>query len=196
MLLRCFPLCPSRHPVFPPSLSIEYALDGNPVTAWSTFSFFQKEEFITLDLGELKRVSSFNMFAAKLYGLDYFPANFQIQTSRDNINWLTVSSEQGYTSSFEPPYSDSWNFDNHSCRYIRVYITRAKTLLFFFRIAQIAEIEVYGCDVEAYVPQLAGEDSLPEDMRKKETKEILLGEVTVPVQGVPSVPGRPEVEFK
>jgi len=177
-----------------PFSAIEYVLDGNPVTAWSTFSFFQKEEFITLDLGELKRVSSFDMFAAKLYGLDFFPPNFQIQTSRDNINWLTISSEQGYTASFEPPYSDRWNFDNLSCRYIRIYITKAKTLLFLLHIAQIAEIEVSGCDLTADVPVVGGKSFLNEAEKVPTREKIATDQETgqLPL----TTPGKPVVKFK
>ena len=48
---------------------------------------------------------------------------------------------------FNRPISDSWDFKSLECRYIRVYISKTKSIFFFFKVAQIAEIEVYGCDI-------------------------------------------------
>jgi hypothetical protein len=181
---------------FLPFYSKDNAFDGNPMTTWSTFSFFKREEFITLDLGELKRINSVIMYASKLFGIDSFPTNFLIQVSRDNISWANVNTAQGYVPPIEYPYSDSWNLNNLACRYIRVYITKAKTLFFFFQVSQIAEIEVYGCDVEEYVPVLAEEDSSRKDGREEERSMGTADKTTDSNQKTPTVPGRPEISFE
>ena len=140
---------PRQHRVnYSPLYSKDNAVDGNPSTTWSTlFSFFKKDEFITLDLGEIKRISWFTMQAAStLFGTDYFPVNFTIEISSDTVTWDKISTEQGYAPPLQSTHSDSWDFKGLECRYIRVYITKAKNILFFFKMAQIAEIEVYGCN--------------------------------------------------
>jgi hypothetical protein len=181
---------------FLPLYSIDNAFDENPTTAWSTFSFFKREEFIMLDLGELKRISSFNMYASKLFGTDYFPTNFQIQVSRDNITWASVNTLQGYVPPIEYPYADSWNLNNLACRYIRVYITKAKKIFFFFQVAQIAEIEVYGCDGEDDVPVLAEGDSYLQADGEEGRSMRSVDKKTDYSKKAPTVPGRPEISFQ
>jgi len=178
-----------------PFSSAENVIDGNPLTAWSAFSFSGKDQFITLDLGEMKTLSSLTMYASKIFGTDFFPADFQIQVSRDNNTWAGINSEQGYTPPLQPPYKDTWDCDKLSCRYIRVYISKAKTLFFFFRVAQIAEIEVYGCDLEDTVPPMAGKDSvLKPGVKEREEGTPGSPELQRPI--TPSVPGKPAVRFK
>jgi hypothetical protein len=128
----------------PPFFAKEKLMDGDPRTFWSTIpSFSLKDEFVTLDFGEIKRVRWFNMYALDLFGIDFFPVNFNIQISRDNITWEELSTEEGYTPPLQPTPPDSWDFGSLECRYIRVYITKAKTLFFTFHMAQIAKIRVY-----------------------------------------------------
>ena len=121
-------------------------IDGNPLTVWSTSpSFFWKNEFITLDLGETKQINRFNMYAStNMFGIDYSPTNFRIETSMDNMNWKAIATENSYDS--QSVHDDSWDFKIPEAQYIRVYITKAKTF-FIFHLVQIAEIEVYGCDM-------------------------------------------------
>jgi len=181
----------------PPFFAKEKLMDGDPRTYWSTIpSFFLKEEFITLDLGEIKRVRWFNMYALDLFGIDFFPVNFKIQISRDNITWEEMSTEEDYTRPLQPTPSDSWDFGSLECRYIRVYITKAKTLFFIFHVAQIAEIRVYGCDLPEHII-FTGEDL---SVSKTEiTKEHAQEEkTTLPDadQRLPSTPGKPVVRFK
>ena len=155
-----------------------------------------KDQFITLDMGETKKLSGLNMYASKLFGTDFFPTDFQIQVSRDNVTWANINIEQGYTPPLQPPYNDNWSFDNLECRYLRINITKSKTLFFFFHLAQIAEIEVYGCNIENYVPLLAEENSFvmngqEDEINKKKGSDNLTGFT----KNVPSTPGKPVIKF-
>jgi hypothetical protein len=181
---------------FGPFFAKEKAVDGNPSTTWSTFvSFFKKDEFITLDLGEIKKLSGLNMFASKLFGTDFFPTNFQIEVSRDDITWEVVSTEYGYTPPVQPTNPDSWDFNSLECRYVRVNITRAKTLLFFLHIAQIAEIEVYGCDItNSFQPLTEGKFSVNDGKEEQRNKKSPVKPTDLS-PGKPSTPGRPTIIF-
>ncbi|MCK5255317.1 MAG: discoidin domain-containing protein, partial [Deltaproteobacteria bacterium] len=87
----------------------EKVIDGNPNTLWSTTpSLFLKNESITLDLGEIKKVSSVQMYASKtLFGMEFFPVNFGIQISHDNTAWEEISAEREYR--LKPVLYGSWD---------------------------------------------------------------------------------------
>ena len=185
---------------FLPFFSKDNAVDGDPSTTWSTlFSFFNKDEFITLDLGAIKKISWFSMQAAStLFGTDFFPVNFKLEISKDSVIWEEISTEQGYAPPIESTSSDSWDFKSIECRYIRVYISKAKTIFFFFKVAQIAEIEVYGCDISAADPTTLARGKQPSINEE--------GEEVSPHEGAekegdgshdrePSIPGKPVVTF-
>ncbi len=175
--------------------SAEDAVDGNPLTAWSAFSFAGKDQFITLDLGEIKNFSSLTMYASKMFGTDFFPRDFQIQISRDNNTWASIKNEQGYVPPLQPPYKDTWDFDELSCRYLRISITRAPMLFALFRVVQIAEIEVYGCDLEEAPPSMAEAASAGEPGEKGREKSRA-GSLKAKSSITPSTPGRPHVSFE
>ncbi len=161
-------------------------IDGDPLTIWSTFpSFFWKNQFITLDLGETKQINGFNMFASNMFGIDYLPTNFQIQISSDNINWKEVASEKGYD--IQSARDDSWDFNTPEAQYIRVYVTKAKTF-FIFHLVQIAEIEVYGCDVPEHTLVLLEENS----KGNYQNKQVNLADFDNPL---PTTPGKPVITF-
>ncbi len=171
-------------------------IDRDPLTVWSTLpSIFWKNEFITLDLGETKQLSGFDMYASKMFGIDFFPTNFQIQISKDTITWADMGSEKDYT--FQSAYSDSWEFNTPEARYIKVSITKAKTF-FIFYLVQIAEIEVYGCDMpEQTLALLEEEHVIKDEIFKVIDQEEKDAEKTLDInQGKPSVPGKPVVTFK
>ena len=176
-----------------PFFSKENAVDGNPSTAWSTLlSFFKKDEFITLDLGEIKRISWFSMQAASsLFGTDYFPVDFTIEVSNDNTTWQEISTEQGYAPPMQFTQSDSWDFQSLEYRYIRVYITKTKNVLFFFKIAQIAEIEVYGCGTTMNTPVLAQETAPPLTNVGSDLQES--GKQLDLEHMLPTLPGQPTI---
>jgi hypothetical protein len=193
------PIATTASSQFLPLFSKENAVDGNPSTTWSTlFSFFKKDEFITLDLGAIKRISWFTMQAAStLFGTDFFPVNFKLEISRDNMNWEEIRTEQSYVPPLKSSHPDTWDFKSLECRYIRVYISKAKTLFFFFKVAQIAEIEVYGCDSTAgQFPTLAHEQPLINEEREGVgTPERADKERDKDPDRQPSIPGRPVVTF-
>ena len=175
----------------------EKLMDGDPSTFWSTIpSFSLKDEFVTLDLGEIKRIRWFNMYALDLFGIDFFPVNFKIQISRDNITWEEMSAEEDYTPPLQPTPSDSWDFGSLECRYIRVYITEAKTLFFTFHLAQIAEIRVYGCDIPEHIIFTGENLSLSETEVTKEHAQEEKTTLPDADQRLPSTPGKPVVRFR
>ena len=161
-------------------------IDGNPLTVWSTSpSFFWKNEFITLDLGETKQINGFNMYASNMFGIDYLPTNFQIQISSDNINWKEIASEKGYD--IQSTHDDRWDFNTPEAQYIRVYVTKAKTF-FIFHLVQIAEIEVYGCDMPGHTLVLLEENSKGNYQNKK-ANLVSFDNL------LPTTPGKPVITF-
>jgi hypothetical protein len=178
-----------------PRYSTDNIIDGNPLTAWSAFSFVRKDQYITLDLGAMKRLSGLNMYASKMFGTDFFPTDFQIEISRDNSAWASVGKEWGYTPPFQPPYADEWEFGGINCRYVRITITKAKTLFLFLHLAQIAEIEVYGCDIEEAASLIAAE-ALPLSASREESSKVKLEDAPSARQEQLTAPGRPEVRFE
>jgi hypothetical protein len=175
----------------------ENAVDGNPSTTWSTvLSLFKKDEFITLDLGALKRISWFSMQAAStLFGTDFFPVNFKIEISKDNSVWEEISTEEGYAPPMQSTRMDSWDCKSIECRFIRVSISKTKSIFLFFKVAQIAEIEVYGCDISSgQLPALAHEDrSINEERGAVVVSEVSGKDRDTGSQ--PSIPGKPVVTF-
>lgn len=178
-----------------PRYSKKNAFDGNPLTAWSAFSLVKKDQFITLDLGEMKRLSGLNMYASRMFGTDFFPTDFGIEISRDNSTWASIGKEWGYTPPFQPPYADKWEFDGFDCRYLRINVTKSKTLFLFLHLAQIAEIELYGCDIEDDIPLITGQASAVSASQKKLDKIIIEDSIDTN-QGELTTPGKPEVRFE
>ncbi len=147
-------------------------------------------------MGEIKRLSWLCMYASKLFGTDFFPVNFKIEISSDSISWEELYIEKGYSLPLEPAHSDLWDFNSVECRYIRLSITKAKTLFLFFKVVQIAEIEVYGCDLLEEIPVMGEQGSLPESEKAQET---LQSEGSAPpddTRRLPSIPGKPVVDFE
>jgi len=178
---------------FSPFWSKYNAVDENPLTFWSTIpTIFPKNEFITLDLGNIKQMTRIDIHALKFFTSDFFPLDFSIQTSRDNINWNEVSIEKSYTLKSNP--FDSWELNHIQARYIRLYITKTK-LFFIFHLVQIAEIEVYGCDLsEQNLTSVEDKSSIKEGEVKDDIQEEK-GEVEELDQRPPSTPGRPVITF-
>jgi len=178
-----------------PRFSRNNALDGNPLTVWSAFSFVRKDQFITLDLGEMKRFTGLSLYASRMFGTDFFPSDFQIEVSRDNVAWASIGKEWGYTPPLQPPYSGRWVFDGIDCRYVRITITKSKTLFLFLHLAQIAEIEVHGCDLEEDTSLLVA-DVPAVSASQEASRRIKLEDAPGASQEKPTAPGRPEVRFE
>ena len=178
---------------FLPFREKDKAVDGNYLTFWSTPpSLYRKNEFITLDLGEIKQMSRIDMYALKFLTMDFFPVNFQIQLSSDNINWEEIRSEKNYT--LKSTHFDSWELNSLEARYLRVSITKAKTF-FIFYVAQIAEIEVYGCDIPEQNFAPLDDTASIKDAEPGDTLPEEGGEAAELDQAPPSVPGRPVITF-
>lgn len=162
------------------------AIDGNPFTVWSTSpSFFWENQFITLDFGEIKQINGFNMYASDMFGIDYLPTNFQIQISNDNLNWQEIASERGYD--VQSTHADSWDFNGTEARYVRLYATKAKTF-FIFHLVQIAELEVYGCDLHGLTLVLHDEMS----KGKSREEQVNLADSN---NRLLTTPGKPVITF-
>jgi hypothetical protein len=134
------------------------------------------------------------MYASSLFGIDVLPANIELQLSNDTINWETVN-RAALSSSLQPPYADSWQINNHPCRYIKVCITGRQSF-FFFQLARIAELEIYGCDQNTDLPGTA--------VNNASSETVVLDHQTRthqhrsrPIESIePGVPGKPLVTFK
>lgn len=122
------------------------AIDGDINTRWNAFMGIegnQKPQWISIDLGEKKCVSSVNMLfyqpSARLY-------NFEVQVSDDGNDYKKAGSfsskAQKTNESFE-----SFKFEPVNGRYVRIYFTSANatngTVLQYIG---VPEIEVYGSD--------------------------------------------------
>ncbi len=139
--------------------------------------------------------SLLNMYASQMFGTDFFPTDFQIEISRNNSTWASIGKEWGYTPPFQPSYSDKWAFDGIECRYVRIVITKSKTLFLFLHLAQIAEIEVHGCDIEYDIPLVIGE-GFAVNASQENSGRVILDEPISRSQGKITTPGRPEVRFE
>jgi len=166
--------------------------DEKYISFWSTAPTLSwQNEFITLDLGEIKQVSRVDMYASRFLFIEFFPINFQIEISRDNLNWESIITEKSYT--LKSANNNSWDMNSNEARYIRIYITKAKSF-FILYLAQIAEIKVYGCDISE-------QDQTPYDelpIKYGVIKDDNQGESCEAVeldQELPSVPGKPVITF-
>ena len=132
------------------------------------------------------------MYASKMFGIDYLPTNFQIQISRDNINWEEITNEKSYD--IQDTNADSWDLDNPEARYIKVSITKAKTF-FIFYLVQIAEIEVYGCDTPEQTLLQLEKDSLSNNKKPEENNKEETGNPQDFDNQSPTIPGKPVIAF-
>jgi hypothetical protein len=185
---------------FTPFWGKDNVADGDPLTFWSSFlAFYWGNESITLDLGEVKLIESVNMYATVFFNTCYFPVNFQIELSKNNIDWEELYTLRNYTP--KPAKSDSWNLNSYEGRYIKIYITKARIFFFFFYLTQIAEIEVYGYDLPEDQQSEKPDDTplvtpgKPDDGSKEEKEGETPGEEAGGVQGAPGIPGKPAIIF-
>ncbi len=93
------------------------------------------------------------------------------------------------------PYADKWDLIGIDCRYVRITITKSKTLFLFLHLAQIAEIEIHGCDIEENMPLITGESATLNTNREESERTIVEGSMNI-LQGIPTVPGKPAVRFE
>jgi len=134
------------------------------------------------------------MYALSLFGVDVLPANIELQLSNDNVNWETVN-KNVFSASLTPPYADSWQINNRPCRYIKVCITGRQSF-FFFQLARIAELEIYGCDQTADLP-VAEDNNASSETVVLDPPTRTQPHRSSPIESIaPGIPGKPLVTFK
>jgi hypothetical protein len=183
-----------------PFFSKENALDGDPSTLWSTpYRLFQREEFYTIDLGDIKNIGLLSMYASRIFGTDFFPSNFKIQASNDKISWVDMNTVQGYSTPLDQTSAGNWEYNNLSCRYIKVFISKCRSFLFFFRVAQISEIEIFGCDTTKQQPhRLFNEEGIVVNSQLRQaniTKKRAEHKTIDQYNETPTIPGKPIIKF-
>jgi hypothetical protein len=178
-----------------PFFGTDNLVDGNPQTTWSTLlSFFRKDAHVIIDMGSKKIITSLSMYASSLFGIDVLPSNIEVQLSNDTINWETVN-HNAFSTSLTPPYADRWQINNYPCRYIKVCITGRQSI-FFFQLARIAELSIYGCDQTADPPGAEANNESSETAALY-TQNRTQSDRTRPIASVvPGIPGKPLVTFK
>ncbi len=176
--------------------SDEKAVDGKPFTGWlSPLRRFLQEEYITLDLGEVKIINRIDIRSKRFAGRDLFPSDFTVQVSTDMQSWTDVVVVQDYT--LPAARTDSWTFDGAEARYVKLVATGLQKFMFFYYVTYITEIEVYGCaEPETPEPeslaatQSAGKADL---LLSKEAfdREVAARKGTVIEGTAPGRPGKP-----
>ncbi|MFC5406086.1 glycoside hydrolase domain-containing protein [Cohnella soli] len=98
-------------------------------------------EWVKVDLGGSSTISNVNLYpdnADKELGF-FFPIDFTIQTSTDDVNWTTVVSRTGYAM---PGYAaQSFSFPSTTARYVKINGTNLRFNQGVYRMG-FAEIEV------------------------------------------------------
>ncbi|MFC5406085.1 discoidin domain-containing protein [Cohnella soli] len=98
-------------------------------------------EWVTVDLGGNSTISNVNLYpdnADKELGF-FFPVDFTIQTSTDNVTWTTVATRTGYAM---PGYAaQSFSFPSTTARYVKINGTNLRFNQGVYRMG-FAEIEV------------------------------------------------------
>jgi hypothetical protein len=179
-------------PLFP----TEHLVDGDPQTAWSTFfTFFRQDASITLDMGSDKIITSLSMYASRLFGIDFLPSHIELQISTDNNTWETIRAT-AVSTALDTTHSDSWQINGHEGRYIKLCIS-GRSGFFLFQLAQIAELEIYGCDDEIdHLPFAVGSSSPSDGFNVRSPEQTTLRESGKAEPTVPGIPGRPLVSFQ
>ena len=179
-----------------PLFSTGNLVDGDPQTAWLTiFTWFKKDASLTLDMGSEQTITSLSLYASRIFGIDFLPANLELQISNDNTVWQTITAGS-VSSSIEPPYADSWKLGGHTCRYIKLCISGRKTIL-FFQLAQIAELEIYGCNQTDHLPFASQNSAWTESNQPIPSPDKSLRSSGHEAAALPpGIPGRPAVRFQ
>ncbi len=108
-------------------VAVSNALDGNMGTRWS--SQFSDPQWIKIDLSRKQNINRVILKWETAYGKSY-----QIQTSDDGINWMTV-----YSTTTGDGGIDDISFTGTSCRYVRIYGAERGTIWGY----SLWEFEVY-----------------------------------------------------
>jgi hypothetical protein len=172
-------------------------IDGDPQTSWATiFTLFKKDASIVLDLGSEKTITSLSLYASRLFGIDFLPATLELQISNDNATWHTITAA-AETMDHETTAGDSWQLRGHTCRYIKLCLGGRKSLL-LFQLAQIAELELYGCEAVTHPPFSVQVDSssVERDAAAAGVNKQSRSAWNTDEPLIPGTPGRPQVSFQ
>lgn len=118
-----------------------YANDGDMNSRWS--SIYQNDQWIYVDLQKPAKIDSVKLFWEAAYGMGY-----EIQTSDDAQNWVTV-----FTETDGDGGEDSIALDGVTTRYVRMFGHIRGTQFGF----SLFEFEVYGETVLGLADQIAQE---------------------------------------
>jgi hypothetical protein len=131
-----------------------------------------------------------------MFGIDFLPTTIELQISNDNVTWQTITAA-AETMDGEDAAGDSWQLRGHTCRYIKLCVGGRKSLL-LLQLAQIAELELYGCDAGSHPPFSARGGSSSAETAGAATGLNTTSHSTwstdEPV--APGIPGRPIVSFQ
>jgi hypothetical protein len=154
VLLGTFPYAPASRAT-PLESKTQFLVDGDPLTFWSTPGrAVRQTERVDLDMGAVVAVGRVSVLS-RSDNSAFFPRDFEIQVSRDNITFTTVHKETGFTASPATLYPFDINPPT-SGRYVRILVTRSNQSpdgLFF---VQIAEITVHLAVTREPSPALIG----------------------------------------
>jgi hypothetical protein len=157
---------------------------------------FKKDASIILDLGSEKTITALSLYASRMFGIDFLPAALELQISNDNATWHTITAEAD-TIELEAAAGDSWQLRGHACRYIKLCVG-GRTSWFLLQLAQIAELEIYGCDAVTHPPFSVREGSSASEMNDAATAlqkpSRTAWSADEPLS--PGIPGRPLVSFQ
>jgi hypothetical protein len=157
---------------------------------------FKKDASIILDLGSEKTITALSLYASRMFGIDFLPATLELQISNDNVTWHTITAAAD-PMDLEAAAGDSWQMRGHACRYIKLCVGGRRSW-FLLQLAQIAELEIYGCDAGTHPPFSAREGN-----SASETIDAATGpnqpsrtawSADEPL--APGIPGRPLVSFQ
>jgi hypothetical protein len=157
---------------------------------------FKKDAAIILDLGSEKTITALSLYASRMFGIDFLPTTLELQISNDNATWHTITAA-AETMDRETAAGDGWQLRGNTCRYIKLCVGGRKSLL-LLQLAQIAELELYGCDAGSHPPFSAQAGS-----SASEANDAVTGLNKPPRNAwnkneplVPGIPGRPLVSFQ
>ena len=107
------------------------AIDGNTNTAWSAPILAERMEHDLLFSFD----GNVTLGQVRIYHGDgfvhYFPASFDIETSEDGTNWVTVVSESGYVA--DPGTWGVWNFNGSVGSMVRFRVTEPQAQMVCLR---------------------------------------------------------------
>jgi len=108
----------------------ELALDGNPLTGWSTKSPQKEGDFFSLDLGSIQKVEKVELSLAEK-PLE-FPRGYRLEGSADGASWSVLAEDPDYFPELQPEMIEDYSkykveipFASHEVRYLRLILTRA-----------------------------------------------------------------------